>query len=110
MADVNKVLLSGKIAGEVYHKVVGQGSSVANFTVLTTKTVNGKTFSQYNRCVAWRNLADQVMDAAENSPIDVVGELKHSSYEDKDGKKVYKTEVEATEITLGEYDPFADIA
>jgi len=109
----NLVRLEGTVSGRVFLRNVGPtGKAVANFTVLVEEPFGGKIYKQYIKCVAWGNLADKMANVAEGSGITLAGRLKNSSYDNKEGVKVYKTEVEATAITVqdgAEFDPFSDI-
>lgn len=109
----NLVRLEGTVSGKVFLRNVGvNGKAVANFTLLVEEPFGGKVYKQYIKCVAWGNLADKISNAEEGTGVVVMGRLKNSSYDNKEGVKIYKTEVEATEITIkdaSEFDPFSEI-
>lgn len=108
----NLVQLDGVVSGQVFLRHVGpMGKAVANFSLLVEEPFGGKVFKQYIKCVAWGNLADKMSNTKEGTGVELTGRLKNSSYE-KDGVKIYKTEVEATSIVVmdgGDFDPFSEI-
>ena len=109
----NLVRLEGTVSGKVFLRNVGvSGKPVANLTLLVEEPFGGKVYKQYIKCVAWGNLADKISNVEDGTAVVGKGRLKNSSYENKEGVKVYKTEVEATEITIQEateFDPFSEI-
>ena len=54
-------------------------------------------------CIAWRNTAEFIAKHfTKGSAICVTGSIRTSNYTDKDGKKVYKTDVECREAKFVE--------
>ncbi len=103
--SVNKVLLIGNLGRDAETKFTPSGASVTRFAVATTRswkdqqTNEWKEETNWTNVVLWRqeNLANYL---TKGKQIYVEGRLQTRSYDDKDGKKVYTTEVVADEVIL----------
>ncbi|MBV9294796.1 MAG: single-stranded DNA-binding protein, partial [Acidobacteriaceae bacterium] len=103
--SVNKVLLIGNLGRDAETKFTPSGVSVTRFSVATTRswkdqqTNEWKEETNWTNIVLWRqeNLANYL---TKGKQVFVEGRLQTRSYDDKDGKKVYATEVVAEEVLL----------
>jgi single-strand DNA-binding protein len=103
--SVNKVLLIGNLGRDAETKFTPSGTSVTRFSVATTRswkdqqTNEWKEETNWTNVVLWRqeNLANYL---TKGKQVYVEGRLQTRSYDDKDGKKVYATEVVADEVLL----------
>lgn len=103
--SVNKVLLIGNLGRDAETKFTPSGVSVTRFSIATTRsfkdqqTNEWKEETNWTNVVLWRqeNLANYL---TKGKQIYVEGRLQTRSYDDKDGKKVYATEVVAEEVIL----------
>ncbi len=103
--SVNKVLLIGNLGRDAETKFTPSGVSVTRFAVATTRswkdqqTNEWKEETNWTNVVLWRqeNLANYL---TKGKQVYVEGRLQTRSYDDKDGKKVYTTEVVADEVLL----------
>lgn len=103
--SVNKVLLIGNLGRDAETKFTPSGVSVTRFSVATTRswkdqqTNDWKEETNWTNVVLWRqeNLANYL---TKGKQVYVEGRLQTRSYDDKDGKKVYSTEVVADEVLL----------
>ena len=103
--SVNKVLLIGNLGRDAETKFTPSGVSVTRFAVATTRswkdqqTNEWKEETNWTNVVLWRqeNLANYL---TKGKQVYVEGRLQTRSYDDKDGKKVYTTEVVADEVIL----------
>jgi single-strand DNA-binding protein len=103
--SVNKVLLIGNLGRDAETKYTPSGAPVTRFAVATTRswkdqqTNEWKEETNWTNVVLWRqeNLANYL---TKGKQIYVEGRLQTRSYDDKDGKKVYSTEVVADEVIL----------
>src|SRR5581483_1412585 len=103
--SVNKVLLIGNLGRDAETKFTPSGISVTRFSVATTRsskdqqTNEWKEETNWTNVVLWRqeNLANYL---TKGKQVYVEGRLQTRSYDDKDGKKVYATEVVAEEVLL----------
>jgi single-strand DNA-binding protein len=103
--SVNKVILIGNLGRDAETKFTPSGAAVTRFAVATTRswkdqqTNEWKEETNWTNVVLWRqeNLANYL---TKGKQIYVEGRLQTRSYDDKDGKKVYTTEVVAEEVIL----------
>jgi single-strand DNA-binding protein len=103
--SVNKVLLIGHLGKDAETKFTPSGVSVTKFSVATNRrwkdqqTGEWKEETDWANVVLWRqeNLANYL---TKGKQIYVEGRLQTRSWDDKDGKKQYMTEVVADEVIL----------
>jgi single-strand DNA-binding protein len=103
--SVNKVILIGNLGRDAETKFTPSGASVTKFAIATTRswkdqqTNEWKEETNWTNVVVWRqeNLANYL---TKGKQVYVEGRLQTRSYDDKDGKKVYATEVVADEVLL----------
>ena len=102
---MNKVILIGRLTADPDHRKTGNDLSVCTFTIAVDrrfKSENGPT-ADFIRVVAWRQTADFVdRNFSKGNRIAVVGSIQTRSYDDKDGKRQYVTEVVADEVEFCE--------
>ncbi|HZT34023.1 MAG TPA: single-stranded DNA-binding protein [Bryobacteraceae bacterium] len=103
--SVNKVILIGHLGKDAETKFTPSGTSVTNFTLATSRrwkdqqSGEWKDETDWHRVVYWRaeNVANYLLKGKQ---VYVEGRLQTRSYEDKDGKKVYVTEVVCEDLIL----------
>ena len=103
--SVNKVILVGNLGRDAETKFTPSGAAVTKFAVATTRswkdqsTNEWKEETNWTNVIVWRqeNLANYLMKGKQ---VYVEGRLQTRTYDDKDGKKVYTTEVVADEVIL----------
>jgi len=103
--SVNKVILIGHLGRDAETKFTPSGVSVTKFSVATNRrwkdqqTGDWKEETDWTNVVLWRqeNLANYL---TRGKQVYVEGRLQTRSYEDKDGKKVWATEVVADDVIL----------
>jgi len=96
---LNKTVLMGRLVRDPDLRKTNSGVSVVNFTVAVDRDFKGgdkdKAEADFINCIAWRNTADFIAKYfAKGRMIVVSGALRTSSYTNKDGNKISKTEVE----------------
>ncbi|MBQ6452070.1 MAG: single-stranded DNA-binding protein [Solobacterium sp.] len=101
---INRVVLVGRLTRDVEVRKTQSGLSVATFTVACdrrgSRDAQGQT-ADFISCVAWRQSADFLgAYARKGALIGVDGRIQSRSYDDRDGKKVYVTEVVADSVQL----------
>ena len=93
---MNKAILSGRIASDIELKTTGNGTSVCSFRIAVQrrfKNAEGNYDADFINCVAWRTNAEFISKYfKKGDPIEVGGSIQTRNYE-KDGQKVYITEV-----------------
>lgn len=102
---MNRVELSGRLTKDVEVRKTSSGLSVASFTVAVDRYVSDKSQNQqtadFLNCAAWRQSADYLGKyGGKGDWIEVEGRLQSRSYEDRDGKTVFVTEVVADSVKL----------
>ncbi len=103
---INKVQLMGNVGKDVEFKDLGDGNSIARLSMSTKevyKTKDGeKKFDlQWHNLVAWGRVAEVMSVMVQKGKrIVVLGKLAHRTYEDKEGKKRYLSEIVVTEFHL----------
>ncbi|HEY3454727.1 MAG TPA: single-stranded DNA-binding protein [Bryobacteraceae bacterium] len=103
--SVNKVILVGNLGRDAETKFTPSGAAFSRFSVATTRSWKDqqsnewKEETNWTNVVVWRqeNLANYL---TKGKQVYIEGRLQTRSYDDKDGKKVYTTEVVADEIIL----------
>ena len=103
--SVNKVILIGHLGRDAETKFTPSGVAVTKFSVATNRrwkdqqTGEWKEETDWANVVLWRqeNLANYL---TKGKQIYVEGRLQTRSWDDKDGKKQYMTEVVADEVIL----------
>jgi single-strand DNA-binding protein len=103
--SVNKVILIGNLGRDAETKFTPSGVAVSNFPIATSRrwkdqqTGEWKEETDWHNVVLWRqeNVANFL---TKGKQVYVEGRLRTRNYEDKDGRKVYVTEVVAEELIL----------
>ncbi|HUJ22793.1 MAG TPA: single-stranded DNA-binding protein [Bryobacteraceae bacterium] len=103
--SVNKVILVGNLGKDAETKFTQGGTAVTKFTIATGRrwkdqqSGEWKEETDWHNVVLWRaeNLANYLLKGKQ---VYVEGRLQTRSYEDKDGKKQWFTEVVAEDVIL----------
>jgi single-strand DNA-binding protein len=102
MASVNKVILIGNLGRDPEVRATPGGQTVAKFSIATSQKWKNKQNGQmeektdWHNIVAWGRLAELCRDyLTKGRPVYVEGRLQTRSWDDKEGKKQYMTEVVA---------------
>lgn len=103
MSSVNKAILVGNLGGDPELKYTQGGTAVANFTLATTEswTKDGEKQekTEWHRVVVWQKLAEVAAKfLKKGSKAYVEGKVTYRSFDNKDGQKVYMTEIVASDI------------
>lgn len=119
---MNRIILSGRLTKDVELKTTQNNVSVLTNTIAVRKDFK-KEDSDFINVVAYRNNADYISKYFnKGDKVLISGRLNTRSYEDKDNKKVYITEVvietieslssksknEKTETKEEQNDPFSE--
>ena len=106
MAAVNKVILIGNLGRDPEIRYTASGQAVANFTLATSETRTSKDggkqeFTEWHRIVAWGRLAEICGEyLSKGKMIYIEGALRTRSWEDKEGRKRWTTEVFAQSMQM----------
>ena len=93
---INRAVLIGRLAKDPVLRKTQSGASVTSFTVACDRRSKqeGQPTADFINCVAWYKVADNVAGYMhKGSQIGVEGRIQTRSYDGKDGKKVFITEV-----------------
>ena len=103
MAGINNTILVGRLTRDPELRKTQTGQSVCTFTVAVDRmpAKDGTEAADFPSCVAWGKTAEILSQyGSKGSQVGVRGRLQTRSYEDKDGRKVYVTEVVADQVQL----------
>ena len=104
--SVNKVILIGNLGKDPELRYTASGVAVANFSIATSekwKDSDGQQQekTEWHNIVVWRQLAEICSKyLAKGSQVYLEGKISTSTYDDRDGKKCYKTEVVADQMRM----------
>lgn len=93
---MNKSLLTGRITKDLEKRVTQSGTSVIQFTLAVNRRFKqeGQPDADFIRCIAWGKTAETMNQYLhKGSLIGVEGRITTGTYQDKDGKTVYTTDV-----------------
>ncbi|KRT63075.1 MAG: ssb-2, single-strand binding protein, single-strand DNA-binding protein [Candidatus Dadabacteria bacterium CSP1-2] len=106
MRGVNKVILIGNLGRDPEIRYTTSGQAVANFTIATTEVRPNKSgekdeFTEWHRIVAWGRLAEICGEyLSKGKTVYIEGTLRTRSWEDKEGRKRWTTEVVAQNMQM----------
>lgn len=96
---MNKVFIIGFLGKDPEVKTINSGKTVTTFSVGVSDGFGDKKQTSWFNCVAWEKLAEMVgNNLSKGSKVMVEGKLSTRSYENKEGKKVYVTEIVAQSV------------
>lgn len=98
---INNVVLVGRLTKDPELRYTPSGVANCRFTVAANrpfKSENGEAEADFINCVAWRKQAENLANfMRKGAQIGVIGRIQTGSYE-KDGARVYTTDVVAESI------------
>ena len=98
---MNRVVLVGRLTKDPVLRKTANGVSVTSFTLACTRRFKqeGQPDADFINTVTWNKTADIVHQYThKGSLVGVEGRIQTRSYDDKDGKRVYVTEVVADSV------------
>ena len=102
---INRVVLVGRLTKDVQVRKTQSNLSVASFTIAVDRRPSqgqqGQQSADFINCVAWRQAAEFLGSyARKGALVGAEGRIQSRSYDDKDGRKVYVTEVVCDNVQL----------
>lgn len=96
---INNVVLVGRLTKDPELKYTQNGIAVARFTLAVNRTFSNQQEADFINCVAWRKQAENLANyMRKGSLIGVQGRIQTGSFDDKDGKRIYTTDIVADNI------------
>ncbi|QHJ84831.1 MAG: hypothetical protein [Bacteriophage sp.] len=94
---INRSVLVGRLTDKPNLSSTQTGKSVIAFTVAVNrnyKNAAGKVEADFIRCVAWNKIAENINTyCTKGSLVGIDGHIQTRHYDDKNGNRVYTTEV-----------------
>jgi len=100
---INRVVLVGRITRDPELRKTQNGTSVVSFTLACNRRVkqDGQPDADFISCQAWGKTAEVICQYVfKGHLLGLEGRIQTRSYDDKDGKRVYVTEVVANSVQL----------
>ena|SRR5690625_2249727 len=101
---MNNVSLIGRLARDPELRYTQSGTAVANGSIAVQrnfKNANGEYEADFINFVAWRKTGELIAEHFKKADmIGITGRIQTRSYENREGKTVYVTEVIAEQITF----------
>jgi single-strand DNA-binding protein len=105
-SSVNKVILLGRLGRTPEIKYLPSGQAVCDLSVATSQTYKDRNEQQqerteWSRVVVWGKTAESCAKYLQKGQqVYVEGRLETRSWDDKEGKKVYATDVVASNVVF----------
>ena len=105
---LNKVFLGGRATRDIELRRTSTGTPVVQFSLAVenrlNKDENGKPTADFISCLAWNKVAETISKyVKKGNRILIIGRLQTRNYENKEGNKVYVTEVVVENVKLIDY-------
>ena len=101
---INRVVLVGRLTRDPELRTTGSGISVATFTLAVDRQYTnsqGERGADFINCVIWRKAAENFANfTSKGSLVGIDGRIQTRSYDNKDGQRVYVTEVVVDNFAL----------
>jgi single-strand DNA-binding protein len=94
---INQVTLVGRLTKDPELKTTGDGTPVTQVTLAVSRHFrnnNGEIEADFVSCTLWKKTAENTVEyCRKGSVVGITGRLQTRNYENREGKKVYVTEV-----------------
>ena len=101
---MNKAILIGRLTRDPELRTTPTGRKVCQFSIAVNRNftnANGEREADFINCVVWDKQAENLVKyQKKGNQIAVDGRIQTRNYEDKDGKRVYVTEILANNISF----------
>ncbi len=99
---INQVTLVGRLTKNPELRITQDGTSVTSVTVAVNRQFRnqqGEISADFVQCTLWKKIAENTAQyCRKGSLVGVTGRIQTRNYENKEGKRVYVTEVVAETI------------
>lgn len=94
---INNVVLVGRLTRDPELRTTGSGTSIATLTLAVDRQftkASGQREADFINCVIWRKAAENFCSfASKGRLVGIQGRIQTRNYDNKDGQRVYVTEV-----------------
>ena len=101
---INNVTLVGRLTKDADLRYTSDGTATATFSLAVNrpfKSSNGEREADFINCVIWRKNAENFVNfTRKGSLVGITGRIQTRNYENKEGQRVYVTEVVAENFAL----------
>ena len=101
---INNITLAGRLTKDADLRYTSDGTATATFSLAVNrpfKSASGEREADFINCVIWRKSAENFTNLTrKGSLVGVTGRIQTRNYENKEGQRVYVTEVVAENFAL----------
>ena len=101
---INNITLAGRLTKDADLRYTSDGTATATFSLAVNrpfKSANGEREADFINCVIWRKNAENFANLTrKGSLVGITGRIQTRNYENKEGQRVYVTEVVAENFAL----------
>ena len=101
---INNITLVGRLTKDSDLRYTSDGTATATFSLAVNrpfKSANGEREADFINCVIWRKNAENFANLTrKGSLVGITGRIQTRNYENKEGQRVYVTEVVAENFAL----------
>ena len=101
---INNITLVGRLTKDVDLRYTASGTATGTFTLAVNrpfKNAAGEQEADFINCVIWRKNAENFANfTRKGSLVGITGRIQTRNYENKEGQRVYVTEVVAENFAL----------
>jgi single-strand DNA-binding protein len=101
---INQVVLTGRLTRDVDLRYTQSGTAVGQFNLAVSRQFTnqaGERESDFINCVIWRKSAENFSNfTRKGSLVGIEGRIQTRTYDDKNGQRVYVTEVVVDNFAL----------
>lgn len=104
MSGINKAILVGRLGNNPEIRYTPSGAAVSNFNIATSEVFKDKSGqkqerTEWHRIVVWGKMAETCAEyLTKGRQVYIEGRLQTRSWDDKEGRKRYTTEIVATTV------------
>ena len=96
--SINKAILTGRLGKDVELRYTPSGKAVATFSLAVTDSYN-REVTHWLNIIVWGKSAENCANyLSKGSLVGVDGRIQTRNYENKEGRKVYVTEIVADRV------------
>lgn len=101
---INNITLVGRLTKDADLRYTSDGTATGTFTLAVNrpfKNAQGEQEADFINCVIWRKSAENFVNfTRKGSLVGITGRIQTRNYENKEGQRVYVTEVVADNFAL----------